>query len=50
MSGSDILAGQRILPAGVSILQIDVSKLAKGVYLLSVEGDKVKKRLQFFKQ
>ncbi|RYF95895.1 MAG: T9SS type A sorting domain-containing protein [Chitinophagaceae bacterium] len=50
MSGANILSGQRVIGSGTTVLQLDVSKLSKGVYLLSIEGDRLKKRLQFFKQ
>jgi uncharacterized repeat protein (TIGR03803 family) len=49
MSGANMLNGQRTIAAGTNMLQIDVSRLSKGVYLLELKGDKLQKRVQFFK-
>ncbi|WP_276503075.1 choice-of-anchor tandem repeat GloVer-containing protein [Terrimonas pollutisoli] len=50
MSGVTVMNGQRTIAAGDNIVGLDVTKLSRGVYLLSVQGDKINKRIQFVKQ
>ena len=50
MSGVTVMSGQRTIVGGNNIVGVDVTKLSKGVYLLSVQGDVINKRIQFVKQ
>ena len=50
MSGASVIQGERLIAAGVNIWSIDVSKLAKGVYLFKMQGELIDKRIQFVKQ
>jgi uncharacterized repeat protein (TIGR03803 family) len=50
ISGVDVLRGERMISSGTTILGIDVNRLPKGMYMLSVQGDTVNKLIQFVKQ
>jgi uncharacterized repeat protein (TIGR03803 family) len=50
ISGTDVLRGERMISSGTTILGIDVNKLPKGIYLLSVRGNDIDKMIRFVKQ
>ncbi|WP_276503076.1 choice-of-anchor tandem repeat GloVer-containing protein [Terrimonas pollutisoli] len=50
VSGITVMKGQRAISQGNNITAIDVSKLSKGIYLMSVQGDGINTRVQFVKQ